>query len=97
MTYVQISRILAIVVSFTITYGLYDQANKIWKTKSAKDFSASLLVSLIANEIVWLNYGIALQEWPIITISMLNIPAVIRAIIGYRRWGRVTKQANDAD
>ncbi len=87
MTYVEISRILTVIVSITITYGLYDQANKIWKTKSAKDFTASLLISLIANELIWLNYGIALREWPIIFITLLNIPAVIKAIIGYRRWG----------
>lgn len=79
-------RILTVVASFLITIGLYDQSIKIWCTKSAKDFTLTIVISLIFSELAWLNYGLALQEWPIIFISSINIPAVLLCMFGYFRY-----------
>lgn len=88
MDYLEISRILTILASALITIGLYAQVIKIWTTKSAEDFSLILLIALFVNEVVWLNYGFALNEWPIILVGLLNIPAVIIAVIGFFKYGR---------
>lgn len=87
--YLVYSRILVLLASVSITFGLWDQAQKIWRTKSAKDFTASIVVAILINEAAWLNYGFALHEWPIIVIGLANNPAAIWAGLGfwkYRRW-----------
>ena len=86
MSYLEVSRIVTLVASLFITVGLYDQAFKIWRTKSARDFTISLVAALIFNEIAWLNYGFSLREWPIITLGCLNVPAAIIATIGFIRY-----------
>jgi len=86
MNYLEISRIVALIASVFITIGLYHQAFKIWKTKSAKDFTWTIIIALLLNELAWLNYGFALVEWPIIVIAFANVPAVIIASIGYFKY-----------
>lgn len=77
MNYLEISRILTMVSSITIMVGLYAQAWKIWRTKSAKDFTAILVFAMVLTEFVWFNYGLAIREWPIIVLETINIPGVI--------------------
>jgi len=86
MSYLELSRLATLAASVIITVGLYDQALKIWRTKSAKDFTLTLVLALAINEAAWLNYGFALQEWPIIVIGFLNTPAVICATVGYMKY-----------
>jgi uncharacterized protein with PQ loop repeat len=81
--YAEVSRVLTLVVSVLITYSLYDQAWKLWRTKSGKDFTKSIIIALTANELVWLNYGFSISEWPIIVIGLLNVPASIWITAGY--------------
>jgi len=67
-------------------YGLYAQAWKVWRSKSAKDFSWELLTALFAAEVAWLNYGFALAEWPIVSLSVANLPAIIALYVMYRKY-----------
>lgn len=83
MTYIEISRIAVILASATITFGFYAQAWKLWKFRSSKDFSLALVFAVLINELIWINYGIALNEWPIILVGCLNMPAVLTITIGY--------------
>lgn len=84
--YLAISRIITVIASVAITYGLYDQAIRIFKIKSAKDFTWTIIFALLLNELAWLNYGFALFEWPIILVGIVNIPAIIIIIIGYYKY-----------
>jgi MtN3 and saliva related transmembrane protein len=86
-SYPEFSRILTVVASIALTYGLYHQVWKIFTTKSAKDFTVPLIVALLFSETAWLNYGIAIQEWPIIAITSANLPAVILAAVGMYFYG----------
>lgn len=86
MDYMGMSRLVTLLASIFITIGLYHQAIKIWKTRSAKDFTATIIVALILNEVAWLNYGFALWEWPIIIIGCLNIPGAIIAGLGFIKY-----------
>lgn len=86
MLYLNASRLLTLFASIAISIGLYDQAFKIWRTKSAKDFTWTIVAALVFNELAWLNYGFVLREWPIITIGLLNIPASLIAAVGYARY-----------
>jgi len=94
LTHLLVSQWIVTGASLLITIGLYDQALKIWRTKSAKDFTTSIVIAIVVNEIAWLNYGLALREWPIVLIPLLNIPAAIIAAVGYFRFrGGSNKEA----
>lgn len=83
MTYHFISQLVVTCASVLITVGLYDQSLKIWRTRSARDFTTSIIIAIVFNEMAWLNYGFSLKEWPVILIPLLNIPAVLMAAVGY--------------
>lgn len=86
MNYLEFSRILTFVGSLTITFGVYSQAYKIWHTKSARDFAPFLVIGIVFTELVWLNYGIVIREWPIIALEALNIPGVFAVAVLYLKY-----------
>lgn len=94
MDWFSTSQILVFVSTFLIVIGLYLQAWKLWNTKSVDDFAPLMVVSLLVNEIVWLNYGIQLKEWPIIAISILSIPAASLIAVGYFKFRTKGKNGN---
>jgi uncharacterized protein with PQ loop repeat len=46
------------IAGLVITAGVYAQAYKIFRTRSAKDFSTILIISLVYSELSWLVYGL---------------------------------------
>ena len=84
--YGEISRIFVVLTSIVITFGLYSQGIKIWRTKSAKDFSPILIIALFLDWIAWYNYGFVLWEWPIILIGSLSFPGVVLVVLGYLKY-----------
>lgn len=86
MLYPDFSRIAVSVANLLIVVGLYDQAWTIWRRKSAKDFTWTLVVAVAINEVAWLNYGIAIHEWPIILVGALNTPAIVWTVVGFLRY-----------
>lgn len=92
--YKHASQWIVSLASLCTTYGLYDQVVKIWRTKSVQDFTTSIVVAILINELAWLNYGLSLKEWPVITVSVLNTPAAIFAAVGYFRFRRGAKASN---
>lgn len=91
MDYLELSRIITLIASVVIAIGLYDQTFKMFRTKSAEDFTWTIVFALAFNELAWLNYGSALKEWPIILVGLINIPAIIFIVIGYMKYGRKKK------
>lgn len=55
------------------------QVVKTWKEKSAKDVSLWMFVIAFINEIMWLVYGIMIQNWVIILTNavMLVMSAIM--------------------
>lgn len=84
--YDESARILALASSVLITLGTYDQVWRIWRTKSVNDISASYVLMAGVNEVTWLNYGIAIREWPMIVVGVVNFPACVLAIWGYLKF-----------
>jgi uncharacterized protein with PQ loop repeat len=82
-TYGEVTRFLILLASLTISLGLCAQCLKMFRTKSAKDFTPLLVASLLFSELVWLNYGLVIQEWPIIASSGFNVIPVTLITIGY--------------
>lgn len=97
MNWLEVSRIITVIASIAMTAGLYRQGFMIWRTRSAKDFSMLLVIAVVFNELAWLNYGIALTEWPIILVALLNIPAVMMATAGYLKFKYVSPKVISAE
>lgn len=86
MLYLEVSRIAAFSSSLVLVTGLYFQAYKIWKTKSAKDFTPLLIVALLIDEALWMNYGLAIHEWPVWLLGVTSLPAAIVVAAGYLKY-----------
>jgi len=86
--YIEISRAIVLLVSVVITAGLYHQAYRVWRTKKVDDITATIVVAILLNEFGWLNYGVALWEWPIVVVSAVNLPAAIAIVVGYFKFRR---------
>lgn len=84
--YEDFSRYIVTVASVSLIFGLYHQVYKMFTTKSTDDFSMLMIVSLLFCQITWINYGIVLDEWPILTLSLLELPAGTMAFVGYLKF-----------
>ena len=62
---------------FLTTVSLVPQVVKIWKTKSAKDFSLMMLLIWCTGISCWLVYGVLLNAVPII---LWNVSTLLLAI-----------------
>ncbi|MEO6405849.1 MAG: SemiSWEET transporter [Ferruginibacter sp.] len=61
------------------------QVIKIWKTKSAKDLSVSMLLLILLGTLMWLAYGIFIKDIAIIfTNSMVLAMGFIMLYFKYR-------------
>ncbi len=65
-----------------------------WRTKSVGDISASLIWLSLVNEITWLNYGLALGEWPMIAVGVANLPAGVLGVWAYLKYREPKKTLN---
>lgn len=82
MIYEDLSRWLVSAASILLVFGLYHQVFKMFRTQSAADFSWGMLIALVIAEVAWLNYGLVLEEWPILFLAAAELPAGIMAIYG---------------
>ncbi len=58
----------------TLTTGaFFPQALKTWRTKSAKDLSASMFIMMTLGMVMWLTYGILRNDMPIIIANLVAL------------------------
>ncbi len=57
-----------------------------FSTRSTDDFSMLMILSLLICQLSWINYGYALSEWPILMLSLIELPAGIMAMVGYLKF-----------
>ncbi|CBW25747.1 putative membrane protein [Halobacteriovorax marinus SJ] len=86
MNYIDFSRYVVTFSSILLIIGLYHQVYKMFTTKSADDFSMLMILSLICCQVTWINYGIVLDEWPILLLSSIELPAGALAFYGYLKF-----------
>jgi MtN3 and saliva related transmembrane protein len=69
--------ILGYAAGAVTTFTFLPQVIKTWKEKSAKNISLLMFVIAVTNEIMWIVYGIMLNNWVIIlTNSVLMVMAL---------------------
>lgn len=90
--YTEFTRTFAFLTSMALAVGMYIQVVKIFRTKSAQDFTIVLILALLADEVAWLNYGIVINEWPVYLLGGISLPAAVLALVGYLKYGRGGKE-----
>lgn len=55
--------------SFLSAITFIPQVIQVYKTKSAKDLSANMLLIIVTSTVVWLVYGFALKNGPVIAAN----------------------------
>lgn len=88
-----ILRINSAVAGMLISLGIYIQCFRVFRSRSAKDFSPALVIALIYFEVSWLAYGISINEYPVISMTAATLPADIGIAIGYLLYGRKPNKA----
>jgi MtN3 and saliva related transmembrane protein len=58
--------ILGYAAGFITSLTFLPQVIKTWKVKSAKDISLMMFIIAAINEVMWIAYGILLDNWVII-------------------------------
>ena len=83
--------ILATISGIVASLGLFPQALKIFKRKSAKDLSILTFSLGIVNNSLWVLYGFELKNWPIIISNAVAVVNLAIVIFGWILYGRETK------
>jgi MtN3 and saliva related transmembrane protein len=78
-----ITTLLGFAAGFLTTIAFVPQVAKIWKAKSAKDVSLSTFAAFALGVALWLAYGIAKQEPPIIVWNAVTL-ALAAAILAMK-------------
>jgi uncharacterized protein with PQ loop repeat len=87
-TYCELSRVIQLLSNVALTFGLFAQCGHLFRTKTVKGITPLLVVSLAVTQLVRLNYGVAIKEWPIIAAGVINVVPVALIAIGYWRYRR---------
>ena len=80
---VDILAILATVLGSLMSLGYFPQTYKIIKRKSSADVSVSTYLIFTPGIIVWLLYGISLNNLPLIISNIIALIGAVSVIIAY--------------
>jgi MtN3 and saliva related transmembrane protein len=64
---------LGLVAGVLTTIAYLPQLLKTWKSKSADDLSWSMLIMLCTGIVLWLVYGVYVQDVPIIAANIVTL------------------------
>lgn len=77
----ELSEILGFAAGFLTTIAFIPQVHKIWATKSAEDVSLATFATFTVGVLMWLLYGIAKQEPPIIVWNSVTLVLAIAILV----------------
>jgi MtN3 and saliva related transmembrane protein len=75
------------VAAFFTTFALFPQIIRIWRLKEARDISLFLPLMSSIGSVLWLIYGIMIDEMPVIianSVSLLFALTVLFVTLKYR-------------
>jgi len=70
---IDITTLLGTMAGTLTTIAFIPQALKTWRSRSAEDISLGMFVLFSTGVLLWLVYGIALGEWPIIIANAITL------------------------
>ena len=78
----------ATIAGSTMAFSYFFQIAKILKTKSVKDISLPMFIVFCIGLTLWLIYGVAIKNWPLIIVNVISIfgaYTITGLIIKYRK------------
>ncbi|HMK76968.1 MAG TPA: SemiSWEET family transporter [Thermodesulfobacteriota bacterium] len=72
--------ILGIAAALLTMFGFVPQIIKMWKTHSVKDVSGLTLVQFAAGAVLWMLYGIHLQDFIVIGANAISLSILLIAL-----------------
>ncbi|MCC7429575.1 SemiSWEET transporter [bacterium] len=81
------TEIIGFVAAVCTTISFVPQVVRIWRTKSTKDISLGMFLIFCAGVILWLTYGLLLNNLPIIvanTVTLFLILTILSFKIRYK-------------
>jgi MtN3 and saliva related transmembrane protein len=80
--------ILATIFGTLMSVAHFPQAYRMWKRKSSKDVSRTTYTLFTSGTIVWIVYGILLNQWPVTisySVGLVGCLTVIFMMVKYRK------------
>jgi MtN3 and saliva related transmembrane protein len=75
-------------VAGTLTTGAYlPQVLRAWRTRSTRDVSLKMYLVMVTGTFLWLVYGIALWNWPIMLSNSASLILTCSILILKLRYG----------
>lgn len=65
--------LLGLLAAFCSTAAFVPQVLKTWKTRSTKDISLVMFLVLVTGIVLWLVYGVAIQDIPLIVANCITL------------------------
>ncbi len=69
------------------TLAYLPQVVKTWKSKSTKDISAGMFVSLCLGLLMWVFYGFSIHSMPVIVANIVSLVLVFTVLVFKIRFG----------
>lgn len=73
--------------AFCTTIAFLPQAIKTWRTKSARDLSLPMFLIFCVGIILWLIYGVAIQNWPMILANFFTFLLAVSILYHKVKYG----------
>lgn len=64
------------------TAAFVPQVVKVWRTRSTRDISLPTFAALVAGTCLWLIYGIAVGDAPLIVANTVTFALVVAILVG---------------
>ena len=64
---------LGLAAGLCTTLAFVPQVRRTWTTRSADDISLGMLLVYVTGNLLWLLYGVALGDWPIIIANAATL------------------------
>lgn len=84
--YVDSLALLAMIMGVFVSFANYPQTYEIVKRKSSKNVSLVTYLMLVPNSVIWVLYGLSLNNLPIIIANSLGLIGVLAVIIVYFKY-----------
>ena len=69
------------VAGFLTTLAFVPQAWQIWRTRSARDISASTFSVFTIGIVLWVIYGVLKAEWPIVLWNAITLGLAVAILV----------------
>jgi MtN3 and saliva related transmembrane protein len=66
--------LIGLVAGAMTTSAFVPQAVQTWRTRSARDVNAGLLVLLVVGNSLWFTYGALVGSWGLVAANIVTVP-----------------------